>query len=95
MSEVINRKRFDTDTAALVAGDDYFDGHNFERRGRNTFLFRTPKGAYFAQHLSSWQGESDTLEPLSIDEAITLFERLAEKRMEFEQAFPGVSVETA
>ena len=33
------------------------------------------------------------LEPLTIEEAIALYEQLPEKSMEFEEAFPGVEVE--
>ena len=40
-----------------------------------------------------WQGEIDRLEPLTIEEAIALYEQLPEKSMEFEEAFPGVEVE--
>jgi hypothetical protein len=53
------------------------------------------KGNYFAQHLTQWQGEGDTLEPLTQDEAVTLFEGLREKRVSFEEAFPGVKIEEA
>ena len=86
---------YDTSTAQLIAGDDYWDGNNWERHGRNTFLFRTPKGSYFAQHLTQWQGERDTLEPLTQDEAVSLFEELGEKRVSFQEAFPGVEIEEA
>jgi len=93
--EVVDHKRYNTETATLIAGDDYWDGHNFERHGRQTFLYRTPKGSYFATYLTCWQGELDRLEPLSQDEAVTMFEGLQEKRMSFEEAFPGVKVEDA
>ena len=93
--EVIGGKRYNTETAALIAGDDYWDGHNYERSGRQTFLYMTPKGNYFSTHLTCWEGELDSLEPMSQDEAISLFEDLSEKRMDFEKAFPGVKVEDA
>ena len=92
---IIDRRRYDTDTATLLAGDDYWDGHNWERGGRQTFLYRTPKGAYFATYLTAWQGERDSLRPLDVDEAIALYESLPERRLEFEDAFPGVEVEDA
>lgn len=95
MSAVINRKRYSTETATLLAGDDYWDGHNYERRGRNTFLYRAPKGAYFAVYRTCWQGEFDRIDPLTREEAITLFEELREKRVEFNEAFPGIAVEEA
>ena len=95
MTAVIDRKRYSTETAILIAGNDYWDGHNFERSGRNTFLYRTPKGAYFAAHITCWQGEADRLEPLDVDGAVELYEGLSEHRVEFEAAFPGVEVEEA
>lgn len=93
--EVKNGKRYDVSKATLLAGDDYWDGHNYERHGRNSFLYRTAKGNYFAIHLTRWQGEIDRLEPLTLQEAVNLFENLPEKRISFEQAFPSVQVEDA
>jgi hypothetical protein len=55
----------------------------------------TTKGNYFATYLTCWQGELDRLEPLSLDAAIEMFEQLPEKRVDFEDAFPGVEVEDA
>jgi len=51
-------------TATLLAGDDWWDGHNWERQGRNTCLYRTPRGAYFTVTFSQWQGEGDRLDPV-------------------------------
>lgn len=95
MMAVIDRKRYNTETATLLAGDDYWDGHNYERHGRQTFLYRTAKGAYFAVRLTQWQDEEDHIEPLTQDEAVGMFEGMREKRVEFEEAFPGVKVEEA
>ena len=98
MQQIINRKRYDTETSTLLSGDDFWDGHNWERRGRNTFLYRTRNGAYFAVHLTQWQGENDHIEPLSEDDAVALFEahlEAGEVRVEFEEAFPGIKVEDA
>jgi len=83
-------------TATLIAGDDYWDGHNFERRGRNTFLYQTPKGVYFTVTLTKWPDEQDDLTPIEQDEAISLYEmRLTEHRLKFSDAFPNVVVEEA
>ena len=92
---VIGGKRYRTETATLLASDAYWDGHNYERKGRNTFLFRTPKGGYFLQRQTCWQGERDTLAPVGQDEAIGWFENLPEKEVDFTEAFPGVAVEDA
>jgi hypothetical protein len=95
MNEVIGGKRYRTETAELIASDAYWDGHNWERQGRNTFLLKTPKGNYFAQHQTCWQGEHDYIEPLRRKEAIDLYESLQEKEVDFEEAFPGVVIEEA
>ena len=96
MTAVIGGKRYNTETATEIASDCYWDGHNFERRGRNTFLFKTKNGNYFVQHLTQWQGERDRLEPVTQDEAVSLWETsLTEHSVEFEIAFPGVAVSEA
>jgi len=95
MVEVIEGLRYDTTKATLIAGDDYWDGHNFERRGRNQFLYRTPKGNYFVLHRSQWEGEGDRIEPVTESAAQEMWEQLSERRVTFEEAFPGVKVEEA
>ena len=95
MSEVIRGKRYSTEAAELIASDLYWDGNNWERHGRNTWLYKTPNGAYFAQHRTQWQGERDRLEPLTREEALELWESLPERDLEYEQAFPGATVEEA
>ncbi len=95
MTEVIGQKRYSMSTATVLAGDDYWDGSNFERNGRNEFLCRTPNGSFFAVTVSQWQGEADSLTPISQDEAIEMYEHLREKRLEFTEAFPGVEVKDA
>lgn len=93
MTRIIDRRRYSTATATLLAGDDFWDGHNFERRGRNDFLYRTPGGRYFVVGLTQWQGEQDTLRPIDLDEAIELYEGpLTEHRVEYAEAFPDVEV---
>jgi hypothetical protein len=80
-------------TATLLASDFYWDGHNYERHGRNTFLYRTPKGAYFTVTLSRWQGEQDRLEVVAFDDAVALYEgRLSAHAADYAVAFPGVQV---
>lgn len=93
---ILDRKKYSTKTATLLAGDDFWDGHNWERHGRNTFLYRTPNGNYFTVTLSQWQGERDSLEPVDQDEAIRLFEHeLSEHRESYRDAFPDVKVTDA
>jgi hypothetical protein len=97
-TQIIERRRYNTDTATLLTGDDYWDGHNYERSGRNTFLYRTSKGSYFAFHLTCWQGEADCIEPLTEGEAVQLYEQHnahGDCRVTFEESFPKVKVEEA
>ena len=96
MQRVVNGVRYNTETAELVADDVYWDGHNLERHGRNTWLYRTPKGAYFTVTQTQWEGERDSLEPVTQDEAVELWEGpLTEHDVDFETAFPDVPVEEA
>ncbi|TDA65935.1 MAG: hypothetical protein D9V45_03050 [Chloroflexi bacterium] len=93
---IINKKRYSVATSTLIAHDAYWDGHNFERSGRNEFLYRTPNGNYFTVNLTCWQGERDTLTPVSQDEAVELFEsNLPEHEVSYAEAFPGVTVKDA
>lgn len=95
MCKVLDGKRYDTEAAEIIADDCYWDGSNFERRGRNTFLYKTPNNGYFAVHQTMWQGEIDRLEPLTVDEAQALWETLPEQNVDFEEAFPGIEVVNA
>lgn len=96
MIRIIAGKRYSVETAALIAHDCYWDGQNFERHGRNTYLYRTPHGRYFTVNLTQWQGERDTLTPISQVDAIALYEGvLPEHEAEYGDAFPDVTVEDA
>lgn len=96
MSRIVDQRRYSVATATLVAHDAFWDGHNWERQGRNCFLYRTPKGAYFTVDLTQWQGEHDTLTPVSEQDAIDLYERvLSEHVVEYAEAFPSVPVTDA
>lgn len=95
-NEVIDGLLYDTDTATLLADDNYWDGHNFEHHGTNTYLFRGPGGRYFKQIRSQWEGADDgALETLTDAEAQALYEGLREKRVLFQEAFPNVQVQDA
>ena len=95
-TRIINKTRYSVKTATLIADDDYQDGHNFERSGRNEFLYRTKNGNYFTVDLTKWQGEQDTLTPVTQDEAMELFEgSLTEHEVTYAEAFPDVLVKDA
>lgn len=88
--------RYTTATATLLASDCYWDGHNWERQGRNTWLYRTPNGRYFIVTRTQWEGESDDLYPVTQEEAIELYEgRLSEHEVKYSEAFPDVTITDA
>jgi hypothetical protein len=87
MRQIVNGKLYDTEKAQLVAHDRYWDGSNWERHGRNTYLYKTAKGSFFLYHTTLWQGERDYIEPVSKEEAKAYYEQLPEHEMEYEEAF--------
>ena len=95
LSKVIDGKRYSVKTATLLASNEYWDGHNFERGGRNSFLYRTPGGAFFEVNLTQWQGERDTLIALTRDEAMELWKHLPEQEVTYEVAFDAVVEEAS
>jgi len=76
MKRVINGTLYNTETAECVAHNEFADGTNRMMCGRCTSLYRTSKGNFFAWHETCWQGEHDTIEPLTKEEAKDLYECL-------------------
>jgi hypothetical protein len=95
MTWVVAGKRYRTDKATLIAHDAYWNGYNWEQGGRNTFLFKTPKGKFFAQYQTLLSGETDKIIPLRTNEAMSLYHSLHKKEVPFVVAFPDVKVEDA
>ncbi|MBX6396159.1 MAG: hypothetical protein IRY98_10745 [Alicyclobacillaceae bacterium] len=89
--ETIDGKRYVTQTAELLASDGPV--WLWQATGEEDNLLRTPEGDYFLQHEST-KGE-DYIKPLSVSEAIEVYKRLRNKRVPFEEAFPGVKAEEA
>lgn len=87
MQTIIDGKKYDTEKATLLASDRYFDGSNWERSGRNTYLYKSPRGAFFVHHTTCWHGERDTLELVDIDQAKELYESLLEREVDYKAAF--------
>lgn len=90
MTKVILGKRYTVSTSTLLADNDYWDGSNFTKSGRNTFLYKTRGGAYFQVDMTMWQGKRDTITPLSRDDAMELWENLPEHYVTYEAAFDAV-----
>jgi len=95
MDWVIAGKRYRTDKSTLLAHDAYWNNHNWEQNGRNTFLFRTRNGHFFAQNQSVLPGEGDSIKALTTDQAIDLYHSLMEKEVPFVIAFPCIPVKEA
>lgn len=96
MTRIVDGRRYSVATATLLADDAYWDGSNFERHGRNRFLYRTKGGRYFQVTLTMWEREQDTLIPCSLEDARELYENwLTEHHVSYEEAFPDVTVEDA
>ncbi|MCK5572822.1 MAG: hypothetical protein KAJ12_08670, partial [Bacteroidetes bacterium] len=94
MKSVINGKRYNTETATLIASSRGDDGGAYSS-GRSAELYRTAKGAYFLAVETQWVGEDDGISALDTEEAVERFDNLRDKAMDFEEAFPGVEVEDA
>jgi hypothetical protein len=90
MTWVIAGKRYRTDEATLIAHDEYWNGYSCEQDGRNTFLFRTPHGNFFAQYQTLLRGEVNRITPLDTTEAIALYQSLPKKEVPFGVVFPCV-----
>jgi len=88
-------KRYRTETATLIAHDAYWNGHHFEQNGRNTFLFRTPNGNFFAQYQTLSPGEINKISPLETNEALHLYQSLYKKEVPFRVVFPCITAEDA
>ena len=92
---VVAGKRYRTDESTLIAHDEYWNGYSCEQGGRNTFLFRTPNGNFFAQYQTLLPGEVNRIAPLDATEAIALYHSLRVKEVPFGITFPDVKVENA
>lgn len=86
MTATVNKVRYRVGNSTLLAHDSF--------GGRGVFLYRSPGGRYFIVRLTQWEGERDTIEPLSEEDAYNLYERLPQKEVNPEEAF-SLSIEEA
>ena len=93
MERVVDGKRYSTDAAELIASDRYWDGSNFERSGRTTYLYKTAKGAFFTHTTTMWLGERESIEVVDAVEAAILYEGFPEQEMGYAEAFGVEPVE--
>jgi hypothetical protein len=95
MTWIVADKRYRTDRATLIAHDAYWNGYSCEKGGRNTFLFRTLRGNFFAQYQTLLQGETNKITPLDMNQAIALYQSLHKKEIPFRVVFPFIKAEDA
>ena len=87
LTKTVNGKKYSVKAATLLASDEYFAGGNWERDGRNRFLYRTSDGKHFVVTASMWAGEDRyTLRPIGAWAAYELY-RSALTEHEVEDAF--------
>lgn len=109
-AQIVNGHRYRIETATFLCSNAWWDGHNWERRGTNRFLYRTARGRLFFLDMSQWQGsepiwitpveeaQPDVDDYAGEDGAASFFEDCAahgQAAVEFEVAFPGRTVEDA
>lgn len=87
MKQIIGRKVYDTETATLIADNEFADGSNRLNTGRVSYLYKTQKDNFFVFHQTIWQGEHDSIETVSVDEAKDKFESLRKHAVSWEEAF--------
>ena len=93
MQQIVSGKLYNTKNAELIADDRYWDGRNWERNGRNRYLYVTKKGNFFIHVTTLWGNEDDHIEPVSRDQAKRLYEELLNQKMTYREAFGESPVE--
>ena len=87
---------YDTDTAILLARNEHqFCIETLKTGLTNVDLFRTPNGLYFKYEKTvPFFGDDEEydpeLTPLSVEEAVIVFNKLTDRRLQFEDAFPDI-----
>jgi hypothetical protein len=95
MTQIIDKKRYSVANSTVLAHNEYWDGHNMDRRGTNLWLYKTSKGNYFLVHLSPWEGAHDYIEPVDMEYAYEIYENLPCKEVTASEAFPTIVIEDA
>ncbi|MEI7827630.1 MAG: hypothetical protein WCI87_07555 [Euryarchaeota archaeon] len=85
---------YDTETAILLARNEHrFCIETLKTGLKNVDLFRTPEELYFKYEKTvPFFGDDEEydpeLTPLSLEEAVIVYNKLTDRRLEFEDAFP-------
>jgi len=94
MRNLIEGKIYDTDKSDVVATNDFSDPSNMYNVGRSSTLYKTKKGRFFVEYNTCWQGEHDSLEPVSTKTAQEIYAGMYDRKMGIEEAF-GTEIEEA
>lgn len=86
-SKIVKGKRYTVKTSKLLA-----EGSS---TGRSAHLYKTAGGAYYRIDLTVWQGEHDSLTPLTREEAMDMWEQCPDQYVEYEDAFDTIVEEAA
>lgn len=90
LTRIVDGKKYSVESSQYICGDDYWDGSNWERGGRNRHLYRTAKGAFFFAVCSQWAGEPcESVVPCSEAEAAEFAEEYC-SASEYEEHFGPV-----
>jgi len=92
MKKVINRKVYDTKTSEEVCCNGILNQNGCTRC---TELYKTSKGNFFFYYRTMWQGEENSIIPCSEQEAANFYEGCNDTSMEWEEAFPDITIEEA
>ncbi|MGA3359399.1 MAG: hypothetical protein ABSC87_04230 [Halobacteriota archaeon] len=101
MKQAFDGVVYDTDTAVLLARNEHQFCIEALKTGRNNVdLLRTADGRYFKYEKTvSFFGDDDEsdpeLTPLSAEEAVMLYNKLTDRRLAFEDAFPDIEYDEA
>jgi hypothetical protein len=96
MKQAFSGVLYDTDTAILLARNEHqFCIETLKTGRKNVDLFRTPNGLYFKYEKTvPFFGDDEEhdpeLTPLSLEEAVIVYNKLTDRRLEFEDAFPDI-----
>jgi len=87
MKKVIEGKIYNTETAEAIADNEFSDGTNRMSHGRCLTLYKTKKGAFFVEHETCWEGERDTIEPVTMEQAKDYYESMKNEKVSWAGAF--------
>ena len=94
MRNLIDGRIYDTEKSDMVATNGYSAGSNKHNDGRSSTLYKTKKGQFFTHYSTCWQGECDSLDPVSNNQAQEIYAGMYRREMEIEEAF-GDEIEEA